>query len=121
MSPPMRRISQYNSPIDPIDSTTASQTSASMNSSGPVHHVVLEQPRTDAEEDRDRDVLHEIAGAPIDVVAVAPLVERAEGDADQRDAGREPAPARLAAHRPVMQDQHDAAEPEQQARPIAAA
>ncbi len=83
-----------------------------------MHHIVLEQQRTDAEEDRDRDVLHQIAGAPIDLVAVAALVERAQGDANQRDRGREPAPARLAAHRPVVQDQQNAAEAERKAGPL---
>ena len=71
-----------------------------------------------AEEDRNRDVLHEIAGTPVDRVAIAPLVQRAQRNADQRHAGGKPAPARIAAHRPIVQDQHDAGEPEQQSGPL---
>ena len=50
--------------------------------------------------------------------AKAPLIERAERDADQRHGGGEPAPAGLPAHRPIMQDQHHAGEPEQQPAPL---
>ena len=83
-----------------------------------MHHVGLEQPGAEAEENRDRDVLHEIAGTPVDLTAVTALVERAQRDADQRYRRGEPSPTGLSAHRPIMQDQHDAGEPEQQSAPL---
>ena len=43
-----------------------------------MHHIGLEQPCAEAKENRHRDVLHEIGGAPVDRTAVAALVERAE-------------------------------------------
>ena len=85
---------------------------------GPVHDAILEQERADGEEHGDRDVLHEIAAAPVDVSAEAALVQRAKRDAEQRDGGCSPAPSRLPAHRPVMKDQGHADEPEQKPAPL---
>ena len=85
---------------------------------GPVHHARFEQESADRKEHRHRDILHEVAAAPVDAAAIAPLVERAERDADQRYRRRNPAPAGLPAHRPVVQDQRNACKPDQQPAPL---
>ena len=105
-------------PIDPIDSATASQAKARNEFGGPVHHALLEQESADRKEHGHRDILHEVAAAPVDTAAIAPLVERAERDADQRYRRRKPAPAGLPAHRPVVQDQRNAGKPDQQPAPL---
>jgi hypothetical protein len=83
-----------------------------------VHHARFEQERADRKEHGHRDILHEVAAAPVDAAAIAPLIERAERDADQRYRRRNPAPAGLPAHRPVVQDQRNAGKPDQQPAPL---
>ena len=47
-----------------------------------MHHARFEQESADLKEHGHRVIPHEVAAAPVDAAAIAPLVERAERDAE---------------------------------------
>ncbi len=85
----------------------------------PMDDACLEGEGRGREQAGGADILHRVAGAPVDAAAIALLIQRTEGNTEQRDEARRPAQRRARSHDAVIVQHHQHAdETERQTQPL---